>query len=206
MSKLYASGQPICPEHPRRSCLRNRASATLGGASALCERFTSFSCHLSSYTTPTSKGNPRKELCVCHTPVSSVVVDSEYLHRQTYPSILQNEDTAVCCYTQRHNMHMAICSLPLSGPLLTQGNEVLLSQHVRIFPSPLSRLSKVLAYLLPSSFRYITDVPTRQKHPTAAPSLPENLVELFSQYPRFTFKTPVFTQAPYLYTAAYSLP
>lgn len=95
MSKLYVSGQPICPEHPRRSCLRNRASATLGGASALCERFTSFSCHLSSYTTPTSKGNPRKELCVCHTPGSSVVVDSEYLHRQTHLSILQNEDTAV---------------------------------------------------------------------------------------------------------------
>lgn len=84
--------------------------------------------------------------------------------------------------------------------------EVLLSQHVRIFPSPLSWLSNVLAYLLPSSFRYITDVPTCQKHPTAAPCLPENLVELFSQYPRFTFKTPVFTQAPYLYTAAYSLP
>lgn len=68
--------------------------------------------------------------------------------------------------------------------------EVLLSQHVRIFPSPLSRLSNVLAHLLPSPSRYITDVPTRQKHPTAAPCLPENLVELFSQYPRFTFKTP----------------
>lgn len=83
--------------------------------------------------------------------------------------------------------------------------EVLLSQHVCIFLSPLSQLSDVPAHLLPSLSRYITDVPTCQKHQTAAPCLPENLVELFNQYPSFTFKTPVFTQAPYLYTV-YPLP
>lgn len=84
--------------------------------------------------------------------------------------------------------------------------EVLLSQHVPIFPFPLSQLSNVLTHLLPSPSRYITDAQTCQKHPRAAPCPPENLVELFNQYQRFTFKTPVFTQAPHLYTATYPLP
>lgn len=75
--------------------------------------------------------------------------------------------------------------------------EVLLSQHVCIFLSPLSQLSDVLAHLLPSLSRYITDVPTRQKHPTAAPCLPENLVELFNQYPSI--------QDPRIHTGSLSL-
>lgn len=48
--------------------------------------------------------------------------DSNCLREQTYLDILHNEDTAVRRHTQRHNTHMAVCSLLLSAPLLTQGN------------------------------------------------------------------------------------
>lgn len=167
------------------------------GATALYERFTCFSCHLSSYITPTSKGNPRKELCVCHTPGSSAVgIAIVCVDKHTWAFFRTR--TRQCTVTLKDTT-----STWLFVPFYSQDSrlpratlEVLLGEYVCIFPSPLSQLSDVLAHLLPSPSRYITDVPTRQKHPTATPCLPENLVELFNHYPSFTFKTPYSHRLP----------
>lgn len=132
-------------------------------------------------------------------------------HRHTYPSIHQNEDTAVCTVTLTIKYAHG-CLFPSLFRTIA-----CLGQHLRfyiptqpacpIFPSPVSQLSNVLDHLLPSPSRYITwrlsaNVSTHQKHP-ATPCLPENLVELFSKYTSFTFNSPVFTQAP---QGAYSPP